>query len=79
MKYQSTHNFAPFQNDQGETLTIDVAPHDDVRALWMEIQAELKDRNLDKAKLVFNGVELQDDKPLQCYNIEDSSVIHLEG
>lgn len=44
------------KNEQGETLTIDIAPNDDVRALWMEIQAELKDRDLNKAKLVFNGL-----------------------
>uniref|UniRef100_A0A0M3HPT9 Ubiquitin-like domain-containing protein n=1 Tax=Ascaris lumbricoides TaxID=6252 RepID=A0A0M3HPT9_ASCLU len=66
-------------NEQGETLTIDIAPNDDVRALWMEIQAELKDRDLNKAKLVFNGVELQENKALQEYQIEESSVIHLKG
>uniref|UniRef100_A0A915BKJ4 Ubiquitin-like domain-containing protein n=1 Tax=Parascaris univalens TaxID=6257 RepID=A0A915BKJ4_PARUN len=67
------------KNEQGETLTIDIAPNDDVRALWTEIQAELKDRDLNKAKLVFNGVELQENKALQEYQIEESSVIHLKG
>ncbi|VDK60434.1 unnamed protein product [Anisakis simplex] len=67
------------KNEHGETLSIDVQAKDDVRALWNEIQAEVKDRDLSNARLLFNGVELEDSKPLKHYQIEEASVIHLEG
>lgn len=61
---------------QGNTITIDVSKEDTIASLKDKIQ-EKQGIPSDQQRLIFNGKQLEDDKTMNDYNIEDSANIHL--
>ncbi|VDN02692.1 unnamed protein product [Thelazia callipaeda] len=63
-----------------ETLSIDIEPTDTIRDLWQEIAAEemIKTYDLEKAKLLLHGNELQENKTIGECNVEEGAVFYLK-
>uniref|UniRef100_A0A0M3HPV6 Ubiquitin-like domain-containing protein n=1 Tax=Ascaris lumbricoides TaxID=6252 RepID=A0A0M3HPV6_ASCLU len=66
-------------SNRGTALSIDIEPSATVKQVLQEIRAEeaFKDQEIDTAKLLFKEKELDPDRTLEYYAIEDCSVIKI--
>lgn len=60
----------------GQTITLEVYPSDTVRTLKEKIQ-EKDDIPPDQQRLIYNGRQLEDEKKISYYDIQNLSTIHL--
>ena len=60
----------------GQTITLEVNPSDTVRTLKGKIQ-EKDDIPPDQQRLIYNGRQLEDEKKISYYDIQNLSTIHL--
>jgi ubiquitin C len=61
---------------QGKTMTLDVADNETVQSVKQRI-SEKEGIPVDQQRLVFNGKQLEDDKRLEDYHLENLSTVHL--
>ena len=61
---------------QGNTITLDVSQDDTIQSVKDKIQ-EKQGIPVEQQRLIFNGKQLEDDKTVNDYNIEDMANIHL--
>jgi hypothetical protein len=60
----------------GETHTIKCKPHDTIEYIKLKV-FRLTGMPIDQQRLIFAGKQLENDRTLNCYNIQRDSTLHL--
>ena len=59
----------------GKTITLDVEPSDTIEEIKFKVQ-DKEDIPPDRQRMIWAGMELQDNKTLEYYGIKKESTIH---